>query len=259
MPQPIYTNENTKPAYQLRWSLALFTRQAIPPADEWLEPLKAVLEQDEIRVLEHCQQSDKRFFLLSTLPTLAPAQIVKLVKGRLQYLIRDRIPKAFHRHFRLTSIGDANREAIERYVSDQLGHHRMADARVNELLKDFQFAFPDVDLGLIQRSSHGQYLYNLHLVLIHADRWREIRRERLQVSCEMIIRCARAKNHHLSRLAVLTDHFHLTLGVPYDVSPGDVALGYMNNVAFAHGMIDLFMPSYYVGTFGQYDMNAVRS
>ena len=32
----------------------------------------------------------------------------------------------------------------------------------------------------------------------------------------------------------------------------------MNNIAFAHGMTELFKPSYYVGTFGEYDMNAVR-
>ena len=58
---------------------------------------------------------------------------------------------------------------------------------------------------------------------------------------------------------MLADHIHLTLGMPYEIAPGDAALSYMNNIAFAHGMIRLFSSSYYVGTFGEYDMNAVRS
>ena len=32
----------------------------------------------------------------------------------------------------------------------------------------------------------------------------------------------------------------------------------MNNLALAHGMTALFEESYYVGTFGSYDLNAVR-
>jgi hypothetical protein len=75
------------------------------------------------------------------------------------------------------------------------------------------------------------------------ERWSEIRRECMQVTCDMIVRCAHAKNHRLPRLETLTDHFHLTIGVPYDVSPRDVVLSYMNNAAFAHGMIQLFIPA----------------
>jgi len=36
-----------------------------------------------------------------------------------------------------------------------------------------------------------------------------------------------------------------------------VALSYLNNLVFAHGMKALFCFSYYVGTFGEYDMGAI--
>ena len=198
------------------------------------------------------------FFLLSTRPDVSPPQIVKSVKGRLQNLVQTHAPKAFRRNFRLTSVGDANRQTIEAYVRGQLGHHHMADERVDQMLAEFQFEFPDVDLSLPQRSAHGEYLYNLHVVLVHAERWREVRADRLRITAEMILKSARTKGHRLSRLALLADHLHLTVGVPYEATPEEVAIAYMNNVAFAHGMTALFSPSYYVGTFGEYDMNAVR-
>ena len=144
-------------------------------------------------------------------------------------------------------------------MAGQLGHHRMADERVDRMLAEFQIAFQDVNLSQPQRSAHGEYLYHLHIVLVHAERWNEVRRDRLQTTSDMIVRCARVKGHSLSRLAVLADHIHLTLGMPYEIAPGDAALSYMNNIAFAHGMMRLFSSSYYVGTFGEYDMNAVRS
>ncbi|TWU04322.1 hypothetical protein Pla52n_23620 [Stieleria varia] len=44
----------------------------------------------------------------------------------------------------------------------------------------------------------------------------------------------------------------------YESSPEQIALSYMNNVAFRHGMLHLWMNSFYVGTIGRYDMDAVR-
>jgi hypothetical protein len=35
-------------------------------------------------------------------------------------------------------------------------------------------------------------------------------------------------------------------------------LSYMNNAAFAQGMKAVFMPSCYLGTFGEYDLGVIR-
>jgi REP element-mobilizing transposase RayT len=258
MSEPLYTLANCQPAYQLRWALALFAERPIPSSAEWLETLKTRTEADGVRLLEHHMLGNVQLFMISTRPDVSPPQIVKSVKGRLQNAIREHVPKAFRRNFRLTSLGAANRESIEAYVAGQLGHHRMADPRVDRMLEDFQFEFPEVDLSQTQRSAHGEYLYNLHVVLVHEERWHEVDRDRLRLTADMIFRSARAKHHQLPRVALLTDHIHLTLGVPYEMAPCDIALSYMNNIAFAHGMAAMFSMSYYVGTFGEYDMQAVR-
>ncbi|MBS0206186.1 MAG: hypothetical protein JSS49_25100 [Planctomycetes bacterium] len=258
MPDPLYTTASCRPAYQLRWSLALFVKQPLPPSDEWIDLLTAEAERDGVRVLDSCVQNRNPFFTLSSRPEVSAPQIVKSIKGRLQNAIQHQVPKAFRRNFHLTSLGAANRKSTEAYVAQQLGHHHMADERVDRMLADFQLQFPDVDLSQPQYSSHGMYLYNLHVVLVHQERWNDICRTRLQTTTDMVVRSARVKGHRLSRVALLADHIHLTVGVPFDATPEGVALSYMNNIAFAHGMTHLFAPSYYVGTFGEYDMNAVR-
>lgn len=260
MTAPIYTSENCVAAYQLRWSLALFASAPLPSSDTWLETLRTVVERDSVRLLEHhTSPPNTHFFLLSTPPKVALPQIVKSVKGRLQNAIQDQVPQAFRRNFRLTSVGDTNRETVEAYVADQLGHHRMADDRVQQVFSEFQFEFPEVDLSAPVRSAHAEYAYNLHLVLVHAERWCEIRRERLQKTANMIRSAASAKRDQLSRLSVLADHLHVTLRPHYERSPQEVALSYMNNIAFAHGMNKMFSFSFYVGTFGEYDMSAIRA
>ena len=42
------------------------------------------------------------------------------------------------------------------------------------------------------------------------------------------------------------------------MSPLDVALCYMNNLAWLHGMKPIFSDGAYLGTVGEYDRNAVR-
>jgi REP element-mobilizing transposase RayT len=256
--KPIYTSTNCKPAYQLRWSLALFCSVELPSTESWVSQLADAIERDGVRLLDNYQQNGVLFFLLSTRPSATPPQIVKSVKGRLQHILQDSVPKAFRRNFSLSSVGEARREIIEEYVASQLGHHPMADPRVEARFKDFQFVFPRVDLSAEQFSSHGRYVYCLHIALVHEARWREIREEQLSITRDMFFKAARQKGHRISRLALLPDHLHATLGCGFNESPEEVALGYMNNLAFAHGMKPIFCYSYYVGTFGDYDMGAIR-
>lgn len=74
----------------------------------------------------------------------------------------------------------------------------------------------------------------------------------------MLQRVAQKKNHLLSRIGLLAEHAHWTVGCSIDESPLEVGLGYLNNLAYALGMRAVFQPSFYAGTFGPYDMGAVR-
>ena len=75
---------------------------------------------------------------------------------------------------------------------------------------------------------------------------------------EMIRNASARKQHLLSRLGIVPDHLHMTLGVHQDEAPDHVALSYMNNIAFALGMQPVLMQSCFIGGFGSYDLGAVE-
>jgi hypothetical protein len=127
---PLYTRDNCSFSCPLQWGLSVFWRE--PETDSaWFQELAAANEADGIRLLGHrFEKPGIGQFGVSTLPSVAPLLVVQRVKGRLQYLVRDRRPKAFRGNDAIRSVGRVTREAIERYVAEQLGHHQMADPRV---------------------------------------------------------------------------------------------------------------------------------
>jgi REP element-mobilizing transposase RayT len=259
VPAPIYTPENCQFACPLQWGLTVFWRSA-SASDEWFRDLASALEPDDIRLLGHRFNSPCiSQFTVSTLPHVAPILIVQRVKGRLQHLLRKQFPKAFQGNFALRSFGKVTRETIEEYVASQVDHRPMADPRVDERLRHLQIVNEDIDLSQPQRTSQGLFWHNLHLVFVHRDRWMEVREEKLQAVRQMILRASKAKGYLLSRAGILSDHVHLTVGCPFAESPLKVALGFINNLAYAHGMRDVYQYGAYIGTFGEYDNRAVKS
>ena len=85
----------------------------------------------------------------------------------------------------------------------------------------------------------------------------EIREEVLERLSTIIERVADKHGDRLSRMAIVPDHIHLTMGCAIERSPEEIALAYLNNGAYACGMKAVFQFGYYVGTFGEYDRGAV--
>ena len=54
------------------------------------------------------------------------------------------------------------------------------------------------------------------------------------------------------------DHVHLLVGCGFEDAPAGVALCFLNNLAFAHGMEAVFQFGGFVGTVGEYDFGALR-
>jgi REP element-mobilizing transposase RayT len=245
-------------AYQLNWSVTVFWR-VDPKTAAWLEPLQALTEPDGIRVLQHgFREPTRSVFLVSTRPPVAPATLVARLKGRLQHLLRSTIPRAFQRNYALRSIGSTRRDKLEHYLAGQLQHHPPADERVREQFARYQIHNPTVDLAAARATGHARFWYNLHGVLVNAERWREIRDEVLLRFREMLLRASAAKGHLLSQAAFVPDHLHFTLGCHPEEAPAEVILSYMNNLAYVWGMKAIFPFSGFVGTFGEYDLGAVR-
>ena len=71
-------------------------------------------------------------------------------------------------------------------------------------------------------------------------------------------RCADQHKHGVANLSVVPDHLHLALRGHYTQSPEEIALNYLNNLALIHGQQAVWQNGYYVGTFSEYNMNAIR-
>ena len=257
--EPIYTADNTTTAFQLNWSLALFGKSELPHPSAWLEELQASTEADDVRILSnHVRSENTLQFLISTRPASAPSEIVRSTKGRLQYLIRERIPKAFRRNYHIQSIGEANSSVLDQYVAGQPSRHPMADDTLQERIEAIQFHDKAVDLSKPCIGTYGQYLNSLQIVLENAESWHEVRETQLMRVRNVIARACRKKEWRLSRIGLLSNHVHVLLGAGVTESPQSVALSLMNNIAYVYDMKPILKFSYYVGTFGGYDRGAVR-
>jgi REP element-mobilizing transposase RayT len=258
-PEPIYTTENVKFAYQLNWSLAIFWRSVPPPWEGWFDKLREQSEGDGVRILEMSWPTERStLFLVSTNPDLKPEKIPWSVKGRLQYLIRSNQPAAFQRNFDLRSIGSTTREKVEAYVASQLSHHSPYDPVLRARFADLQFVNQEVDLKQPRFSEHARFWCNLHLVFVRDWREPELNLD-VWIRSRSLVRAAAEKHQHLlSRLAILPDHVHMVLGTRTNECPKTVALSYLNNLAYAQGMRPMFMRSCFVGTVGEYDLGAIK-
>jgi hypothetical protein len=56
----------------------------------------------------------------------------------------------------------------------------------------------------------------------------------------------------------MPDHLHLSLRGNIAHSPTEIALSFQNNLAYSLGQVRFLADTFYVGTFGEYDMWAVR-
>jgi REP element-mobilizing transposase RayT len=255
--QPLYTSDNCKFAFQLRWGVTIHWREAVHDS-VWLEPLQDSLLKDEIKILSWQQPSELMTkFALSTLPSHSPYFIMQRLKGRLQYARRERSPKALRPHYAIRSFGTQEREVIEGYIAKQPFKHPMAAERTQRIFEDLLYSDPTVDLSTARSTEHGTYWHNLHVVLVHEFRWRDVHVERLKKTQEVVLQGAVKHDCRISRVAILADHLHVAMRCSLESSPAEIVLAMMNNVAWVYEMKPVLCHSAFVGTLGEYDQRAV--
>lgn len=259
MLRPIYREGAVEFAYELRWSLALFSRPVLPDVQDWQAELTLDVERDGVRILEiHRADDCVTQFLLSTRPSIAPPKIVRSVKGRLQHLLRHRMPDCFRRNFSLTSVGEAQDQSVLNYIARQIEHHHGNAELPIRALPELQLQFPGVDIHREQFSTHGRYVYALHLVLEFTGREPLISEAEFASVRDMVRRASAKHRHRLARCAILANHLHVALSPHFTWAPERLALSYMNNIAFARGMNAVLRPSAFLGSIGPYNLTAVR-
>ncbi len=115
-----------------------------------------------------------------------------------------------------------------------------------------------VDLSLPTETNSGRYWYNLHLVLVVCERYRIGDPRTLAGIRDSVLRICAKKGYGLSTAAVLPDHVHLAFRGAIEQAPEEIALAFLNNLAYLLGQRPLWQVGYYAGTFGEYSMAAVR-
>lgn len=254
---PIYTKDNVKFAYQLRWAMTLFI-SGTWPIESTLEPVVSALEVDGIRVLSHRYAEPSMLqFTLSVKPSVSPQTIAQRVKGRLWYAWKDVASVKIDEKYSLRSYGTQERTIIEQYVAGQASHHPMATETATAMFDELNFIDAKVDLSTPIKIRDSLLWYNLHIVLVHGERWRTVDKRLLEAVRDMIRQVCVKKKWRLSRCGILADHLHLAMGANSKDSAEDICLRLMNNLAFVHRMKPVYSFSAYVATFGEYDQRAL--
>lgn len=260
--KPIYTPENTNnPAYHLR-----YTWTGWPSSGSLPEPNKGLLDDfasalaaDCIRPLEHAWSPNEVQFTCSVTPQVTPTLFAARMKGRLQHLLRQcGQPVAFSRKVAVRTIGDSRTEQVEAYIRQHVAKEPVADPSFREFLDSLTVVDETVDLSVPTETRSGRYWYNLHLVIVAQERHRTRDKARLLKVRDQSLKIAEEKGHRVSVLSVVPEHLHMAVRGDIELSPEDIALAFMSNLAHSLGQNAIWQFGYYVGTFGEYDMYAVR-
>ncbi len=196
---------------------------------------------------------------MSVKPHVSPVFLAARLKGRLDHALRQAgNAVTFSRKVSLRSLGDATRTTVEQYIRNQIPKARYVDPATEALLSKFTVRNPHVDLSLPTETNSGRYWYNLHLVLVTAERQGCFDTAGLTKIRDGCFPIAAKKGHLISIASAVPDHLHVAMRGNIEHSPQDIALAYMNNLAYLAGKVSIWDFGYYVGTFGEYDMRSVR-
>jgi REP element-mobilizing transposase RayT len=259
-PQPLYRPQLLYPAFELRYSWTGWPTRPFQMVADVLINILPLWEKDGIRLLERYWSDDKIQLTFSTTPDVSPIVVAGRAKGRLQYALRKSVPAfpGFSRKVSVRSVGHNCREDVETYIDSQVEKAKFVDPSFRDLIEAFTVVCKDADLSKPAESSHGRYWYNLHIVLVTTERYRIADRTRLAKLRDNSLKIAEKKGYKISRLSVMPDHIHIALRGNIQHSPQEIALAFQNNLAYALGQMKIWADTFYAGTFGEYDMWAIR-
>jgi REP element-mobilizing transposase RayT len=262
LPEPLYRPTDLRPAYQLRYGWTAWPSEGPFPTDLLTRVLPEIAPEwkaDGLRVLESAVAPQSVQLTLSTTPQVSPVTLAARVKGRLQHHCRRQgTPIEFSRKLAVRSLGDPTRAQVEAYIRNQVPNEPLADERFRDLLSMMTVVNRQVDLAQPTASHSGRYWYNLHLVLVVRERYRIGEAATLETIRDTALRVCVKKGYGVSTLAVLPEHLHLALRGAVAQAPEEIALAFLNNLAYVLGQRPWWEAGYYAGTFGEYGMAAVR-
>ena len=259
--ETLYTAHNLKPTFVLHydWTGWPTAGTTLPPQSASVARETAFLwEKDGLRLLEPHATSQKVQILFSVNPQVSPTFFCMRVKGRLQHALRrNGTPVDFSRKVSFRSLGENTSEVVENYIRGQVGNGDFADPRFRATMRRFTVVADDIRLAEPSESNSGRYWYDLHLVMVAAERFRITVPERLGRIRNTALALAAEGGHRIAALSVMPDHVHMALRGNIERSPEEIALAFQNGLARAAGC-RVWQDGFYVGTFSEYDWDVLR-
>jgi len=261
-PRPIYTPRSVHSSHVLRydWTGWLSDKAAFPPnTRDAIRRIANLWQGDGLQLGEFRIDRDRAQLLFTATPEVSPVFAAARVKGRLQHALRQAAtPVKFSRKVSVRSLGENVRAAVEGYLGKQVGKEGFVDPRFVKRMQEYTVDRTEMDLSVPTETNSGRYWYNIHLVLVVGGRVRTVDYGMLGKIRDTAICIADRKGYGLRALSVVPDHLHVALRGDIEQSPEEIALGFLNNLAYALGQNRVWQDGYYVGTFSEYDMGVVR-
>ena len=163
----------------------------------------------------------------------------------------------FSRKVSFRSLGENTTPEVEGYIRKQVGKERFADPRFESIMRQFTASNPTVELAEPTESRSGRYWFNLHVVLVLANRFRITNPATLGKLRDAIFTLADENGCLLAAVSVMPDHVHMALRGAIERSPEETALAFQNGLARVLGC-RAWQDEFYVGTFSDYDLDVIR-
>jgi len=226
-----------------------------------------VCQREDYHLIESDASKDHFRMLLSLKPDQPVARAVKMLKGNIARELGLRFPGTkpwLGRGYYARSSGKVDIDTVRSYVSSQVSHHGYRGKWTDGLeFKNPRFTSPAF------RPSHSVSILSYHLVLVTKGRASVFDETIAGGLFKYTVAVGDKHGFALDRMSVLPDHVHLILEAVPSKSIGELVLGLANNTAYwmgkhywgvlkQTGAWDVWQPSYYAGTVGEYTTAQVR-
>ncbi len=254
-----YSAHNISPVNALHYTWTGWPRLGTSfPEPPPLDDLTAAWQTDGFTLTHHTFNPNTLQLAFKVQPQIAPTLFAQRVKGRLQHAYRkaDR-SVSFSRKIAMRAVGHNLSKVVSGYLRNQLRHVDLADPKYRAMLAKVACEDTSVDLAEPAETGSGRYWYNLHIVLVTADRYRMGGTDFLKQLREVAVENPRETGCSVRAVAIMPDHIHVALRGHPELSPIEIGIGLQNATAAVKGL-RLWQEEFYVGSFSEYDLKALH-
>jgi REP element-mobilizing transposase RayT len=259
-------------AYQLRYYLWLKTHYLRPLINSEVASfartvLDDVCVRNEYHLLDSDIADDQIRLHISLQPAHTVSQTIKMIKGNLNHQFGTTFGggRLLGRGYFARTAGNIDLERARSYVDNQIVHHGYKGDWTKPMkFKNEEFKSPAFEF------EHHMSILNYHLVFSTQYRIPLFDEKIAPELFRYLLSVGKKDSFAIERVGVLPDHMHMMIeGIP-SISVQDYALAIINNTKYwmdknysgvlkETGAWDVWQPSYYAGSIGEYTSTQVSS